>query len=280
MDNLLLHPSTRLALEQIMLSYHHAVALVGPYGAGKGFLATKLAENILGDQFNGYKIFRIATQQAIGIEEIRALQGFLHLKTTGKSNIRRVVIIEDAHTLTIEAQNALLKTLEEPPEDTKLILTIADTNSLRKTVYSRLQMIHVQPCTQQQVINYFESSKYDKESVKKACLISAGYVGLCCSLVTDKEHDLVTAIAEAKLFLSANPYKRLIKVDELAKDKEKVGLFLFAAKRILSAAVRSSKDEQSINSVVARMKIIYKTELSLRSNPNMKLVLTDLALAI
>lgn len=278
MDELLLHPLTRQALKSVLRSSHHAIALVGPYGAGKGFLATKLVETLLGLSYKGHQVFRLATNEAIGIEDIRGLQSFLRLKTTGTGNIRRVIIIEDAQNLTIEAQNALLKTLEEPPADTKIILTITDMNSLRQTIYSRLQIVHIQPVASEQATNYFTSQGYDKNIVHKAFLISSGHVGLCSALIKDSGHKLIHAISDAKTFLAAPVYDRLLKVDALAKDKDQAALLLFAVKRVLSAATKNSKDEQFLGAMAKRLKVAYNMERSLPANPNMKLLLTNFAL--
>ncbi len=263
-----------------MLGSHHSIALIGPYGAGKAFTAMELAKMLLGADYQEHKVFRISKKEPIGIEDIRSLQLFLSLKTTGDSPVRRVVIIQDAQTMTIEAQNALLKTLEEPPADTKIILTITDTTSLRQTVYSRLLAIHVHPSSEEQIVAYFKKSGYSHEALRKAYLISRGYVGLCSALASNSEHDLIKAIAEAKLFLNSTTYERLISVEGLAKDKEKLALLLYAAKRVLAVAMHTTSDNRVISSIISKLKTIYTTERSLHANPNMKLILTDLALTL
>ncbi|MEI9914152.1 MAG: hypothetical protein WDN66_04200 [Candidatus Saccharibacteria bacterium] len=58
--------------------------------------------------------------KSISIDEVRAINDFLMLKVPVKRTINRIVIIEKAERLTLEAQNALLKNLEEPPLGTVL----------------------------------------------------------------------------------------------------------------------------------------------------------------
>jgi len=275
-SDVLLHPATKFALEQAMASGHHAFALVGPFGAGKGYLANKLAAMLLGANYKPHQILRVVpADQSIGIEDIRSLHAFLKLKSTGSNDIRRVIIIEDAQRLTIEAQNALLKTLEEPPIDTRVILTVTQTTTLRPTVYSRLQVIDIKACTLEQATDYFEKSGFDykKPDIQKAYLISGGYMGLCASLLQDSEHYLNTAIKEAKQFLISTPYERMLQVANLAKSSEQATLFLFALKRVLSAAMKTSSQD-----IAPRLKHVYVAEGVLGSNPNLKLLLTDLAL--
>jgi DNA polymerase III delta prime subunit len=78
-------------------------------------------------------------KDSIGIEEARQLQKFLLLKPYSRE--KKAVLIEGAEALTIEAQNALLKTLEEPPANSQIILTLPDDSLLLTTIVSRCQLI-------------------------------------------------------------------------------------------------------------------------------------------
>ncbi len=72
---------------------------------------------------------------SIGIEAIRRMQQQLHLKPL--SGTTKAILIEDAENLTLEAQQALLKILEEPPEHALFILSVSDSNLLLETIRSR-----------------------------------------------------------------------------------------------------------------------------------------------
>jgi len=72
-----------------------------------------------------------------GIDEIRALRENVHF-TPSKARFK-VYIIDEVHMLTIEAFNALLKTLEEPPEHVKFIFATTEPHKLPKTIESRCQ---------------------------------------------------------------------------------------------------------------------------------------------
>jgi len=84
-------------------------------------------------------ITRVSATTSIGIAAIRELKQKIFLKPY-KSE-QKAVLIEDAQTLTIEAQNALLKTLEEPPNHTIIILLADNPDSLLPTILSRTQLI-------------------------------------------------------------------------------------------------------------------------------------------
>jgi DNA polymerase-3 subunit delta' len=81
----------------------------------------------------------------IRIDQIRGLLGTLSQKPFGTG--RRVVIINNAHSMNPEAANALLKMLEEPPDATVLILTAPQTADLLPTIVSRCQHVRFRPLT-------------------------------------------------------------------------------------------------------------------------------------
>lgn len=77
----------------------------------------------------------------MGIAEARKIKEHFALKPFSAKG--RVLVIEDAGSLTIEAQNALLKTLEEPPQEAILILGVASDTYLLPTILSRCQIIRL-----------------------------------------------------------------------------------------------------------------------------------------
>jgi DNA polymerase III delta prime subunit len=77
----------------------------------------------------------------IGIDEVKNMQKKLFLKPIKSQT--KAVILEDAQLLTIEAQNALLKVLEEPPANTIIILSSDSIEPLLATIISRCQIIEI-----------------------------------------------------------------------------------------------------------------------------------------
>lgn len=77
----------------------------------------------------------ISPENSIGIDEIRELKARLAFKPFSLN--LKAAIINEAHKLTLEAQNALLKTLEEPPINTTIVLTAPDKDLLLSTIISR-----------------------------------------------------------------------------------------------------------------------------------------------
>src|SRR5689334_1204140 len=111
---MVLNAHTQKAVDEYLAHPSHALCLVGPPGAGKHYMALQLAYEILG-KTDEDAIYSVGETDDIGIEAVRKLQRFLQLKKPGTNEFRRVVIVENAERMSGEAQNALLKTLEEPP---------------------------------------------------------------------------------------------------------------------------------------------------------------------
>ena len=86
-----------------------------------------------------YSVVRYERTINIPVEQIRSMQKDVYLKPFEAK--RKVVIIAEAENMHISSANSLLKTLEEPPQDTNLILTSNDANRLLPTVVSRCQQI-------------------------------------------------------------------------------------------------------------------------------------------
>jgi hypothetical protein len=87
---------------------------------------------------NSPDILIITPDGSIGIEEVRQIQSFLTRKPI-QSNQNQVFIL-DAHLLTLPAQNALLKTLEEPPGSSEIYLVTNQSDLLLPTVLSRVDI--------------------------------------------------------------------------------------------------------------------------------------------
>ena len=81
-------------------------------------------------------------KKSIGINKARELKRFFSQRPY--SSDAKITIVEDAQYLTLQAQNALLKILEEPPEYATIILEAPNKNDLIETVISRCQMMRVQ----------------------------------------------------------------------------------------------------------------------------------------
>lgn len=114
----------------------HAYLFCGGRGTGKTTVARIVARDI---GCNDEDIIEIDAASNRGIDEIRVLREAV--RTAPFSSPYKVYIIDEAHMLTKEAANALLKTLEEPPAHVVFILATTDGDKLPDTIVSRCQKI-------------------------------------------------------------------------------------------------------------------------------------------
>lgn len=128
---------------------NHAYILFGPRGAGKARFAKQFAAYLENNAWSEEQtrpltdMLEVGPNEVgtIGIEAARAIKYFLSERPLVSS--RRTVIIHHAGALTTEAQNALLKTAEEPPESGLLFFIVQDPELLMPTLLSRMQKIYV-----------------------------------------------------------------------------------------------------------------------------------------
>ncbi|HEU4985335.1 MAG TPA: AAA family ATPase, partial [Nitrososphaera sp.] len=174
MDDLILHEATRAQLEHFAARPTHALLLTGSAGIGKTAIAEALASSILDVRLDSHPYHMTVRPDgaSISIDAIRELQKFLLLKTVGDKPFRRTIIIEYAHAMTTEAQNAFLKLLEEPPADTLLILTANSPRALLPTILSRAQTIAVNAPAESQLQAMLDTSQKDDQIRKQAYFLS------------------------------------------------------------------------------------------------------------
>jgi DNA polymerase-3 subunit delta' len=142
----------------------HALLLAGPELCGKYDFARSLAKSLLcekrdtetqsscndckscslfeADSHPDYTSVQLAEKKSqIVVDQIRKLNEFVYLSRSYEGS--RVVIIAPVERLNINAANSLLKTLEEPPEKTVLILVSSNPSQLIPTIRSRCQVLHL-----------------------------------------------------------------------------------------------------------------------------------------
>ncbi|MBC7764916.1 MAG: DNA polymerase III subunit delta' [Hyphomonadaceae bacterium] len=97
---------------------------------------------------------RLGEEKSIKVEEIRTITKEVYLKPYGAK--RKVVIIPDADKMTEQSQNALLKTLEEPPSYAVLILVTQNASALLSTILSRAVVVRFADLSERIIAHYLE----------------------------------------------------------------------------------------------------------------------------
>lgn len=283
---LVLHAQTAQALRNIETHPAHATLLVAPQGMGKGAIGIQLAAQLLGAKditnVGGFVHVEPDEKQTISIEVIRELQKAVKLRTTGRQTIRRVILIESADAMTTEAQNALLKLLEEPPVDTVIILTSSNPQQLLPTIRSRVQILTILTPSKEQLEQHFNTHKGQKFT--QAFFLGNSLPGLMTALLEDdSDHPLVRSVTEAKEVLQQTGFERLLHIESLSKQKQTAISFCEALQRIAEAGVKQSaekNDAKRMKQWHAILQNSYEATENLGANANTKLVLTHLLLQL
>lgn len=136
---------------------------------------------------NPFHRISIEKANSIKINSIRDIKRFLSLQYDEISY--RFIIIIDAHLMSDEAQNALLKSLEEPPDKVIFFITTSVVNRLRPTILSRSWRINFDPLTEDEIVHilikYFN---IDEKVASEAAPFSLGSVQTALNLINLDVH--------------------------------------------------------------------------------------------
>ena len=180
----------------------HSYLFVGIQGVGKKIMATEFAKGLLCLDKSKYcnnckSCIEFNTNNnpdflliepdgnSVKIEQIRDMQKKIQEKPIISN--RKVYIINDADLMTKEAQNCLLKTLEEPPSFANIILIGSNSNSFLPTIKSRCTIIYFNKITNGEMINYLKTN-YNMSNISSNMLkLFQGSIGKSIVLKEKKE---------------------------------------------------------------------------------------------
>ena len=167
----------------------HSYLMIGIPGIGKKLLAKEYAKIILSsnDIINNPDFLCIEPDgNSIKIDQIRNLQKEIQEKPIISN--KKVYIIDDADLMTKEAQNCLLKTLEEPPEFAVILLIGSNENAFLPTIKSRCMILHFNRLSDTEIKSYLQE-QYNELNVTQSMLdIAGGSIGRAINL-KDKQED-------------------------------------------------------------------------------------------
>jgi DNA polymerase III, gamma/tau subunits len=174
----------------------HTCVIEGNKGSGKHTLARLISAALQSDLQHREKALKSISpdvivvglrdnRKSIGVDTIRNIKDDAYIKPS-ESDIK-IYIVEDTHTMTVQAQNAFLKLLEEPPANVYFILLCENTATLLATVKSRAVIYRMQVFTDDELKTYI--ARNYKKAVNVDYLIKSanGNIGAVVDNMTAKK---------------------------------------------------------------------------------------------
>ena len=184
----------------------HAYVFSGPSGVGKNTIAKVFSKALLCTNIiNGNPCGRCvscksfesssnpdfymtdSSLSSIGVDAIRDIQKRAKVKPYYSQ--KNVFLIPNADKMTIQAQNCILKTLEDPPGHTVIILTARNYEYFLETIKSRLVRYNMKPNTQSEVYEYIKThtKENDLSKIKFIASCTGGSIGKALELINSND---------------------------------------------------------------------------------------------
>ena len=251
----------------------HAYMLVGPDGCGKKTLAVAIAaelarrdgsgEELVAKIAGGHSpdVLTIPTEEKrIGIDTVRSFVSTVYL--TPNELDFKMYIFDEADRLTPQAQNALLKIIEEPPKNVYIFLLCSNPGSLLGTVRSRVISVNMQTFDGEEMRAYLaksgEIAEADEARMEFAVKVSGGALGAVKELLSPEsiEYDAYRKADEL--------------VSSLSKKNRSVSYFDFIA------SLTSFADSgEKLSALLKYLTAIYRDILSAQNSEELPLDLLD-----
>ena len=284
-DNILGNEKNKNILEKsIKLNkFSHSYIFWGIDGIGKKLISKEFAKNILCleqkenckckscielDSNNNPDFQLIEPNEGkVRIEQVREMQRKVAEKPIISN--KKVYIINDADTMTIEAQNCLLKTLEEPPEYATIILICTNEDNLLSTIKSRCTRMHFNSIDSEEVKKYIKQNFPEQRISDNIIKLSQGSIGKAIKL--NEHKDIYENIEKILLNMKDKDLIEIIQMsEEIYKTKDEINSILDYMNVIL---LKLSK--QNVKYIKC-IEIVEQTKKRLKANSNYDMCIDNL----
>ena len=267
-DNILLgnEKAKNVLLDQTKRLFSHAVLIYGDSGLGKMTLARMFAcRCVFGERYKSDESFFVqdecrlvmedihpdvlvlGTESPIKVDDVRQMIDWVGVKPNQAAN--KVCILKNCETMRVQAANALLKTLEEPPNNTVIILHCGNLSAIIPTIMSRVQTVGVENVDYNICMEFLRKRYPEKteDEFDDVLSIYGGNIGRLIKLLDgDDENpafkiadDVVSSVCKGSMFETARNLERM------KNNREMFGQFLDRFIEIMQMAlsVKSGSDE-------------------------------------
>lgn len=184
----------------------HSYLFEGPYGVGKNSFAIELAKLIMCEKSDEEKpcntcntchMINVGTHPDVTIIEkdtkvtkIESIRNNIvrEMDTKPYQSEHKIVIVKAADTITVEGQNAMLKTIEEPPSYGIIILVCENTARLLPTIKSRCIMVRFNALSTEEITAYLRRNSIQAEKWELFAKLSEGSIGVLKDILSDEQY--------------------------------------------------------------------------------------------
>jgi DNA polymerase-3 subunit delta' len=205
-------------------SFSHANLIVGNDGIGKSIIAKYISNQIIGrkDNVDSVDIVKYyPSSNSFGVDDVRSIIDEVNKKPY--EGDKKVLILYQCNKLTVQAQNALLKTIEEPPNGVYLMLLSDSLEIILDTIKSRCQIYKLTPLNKKEISAYIDYKYGDLALAdrKSALAYSAGVPGKVDKFISDQN---LKYLRDVCMELFEDILRReqgiILKYEELLKDSK------------------------------------------------------------
>lgn len=267
---LIIHDQSRKLLNGFLAHPSHALLLHGPQGVGTYTIASAVAGTIHADSL--ITTLRPIDGKDITIDQVRQL----YVETHSVETSPKIVIVDEADTMSHPAQNAFLKLLEEPPQNVIFIMLAHNMQLLLPTILSRVKCIELRPISPEPMIKFISSLTNDPTTQAQIAFLAPGLPAQAVRLTAD--HDILQTHAQltrdARSFIEGETYDRLILVNSYAQQRDSAIAFVGMVGKLLVFMLHKQHVSPE------RLHTVSDVLDHLQENANVKLQLTQLSLSL
>ena len=271
----------------------HAILLEGDKGTGRHTLMQFLSraavcdgENAPCGECRGCHLAEVGThpditvvtpedgKKNIAVSQIRDLRADAYVKSHMAA--RRVFVIDKADSMNEQAQNALLKVLEEPPADIIFILIAESAAALLDTIISRCTLLSLVPPETNMALEYLrKNTDFSEELIKEALSNTGNIIGAALDALSGAGTAAQTAAKRFADFLISGDEAGMLKVTaQLEKSRVLADEFLKELKLSFATEIKKNlSNHHSAKALVSFYDALPEFEEALKTNINLSLLL-------
>lgn len=264
------HPSTEKALKHLLTDLPQSLLISGPSGIGLSAIHTHLSDQlgIVAQVVLPEKDEKVDIEK--GVISVDSIRRIYDLTKTIETN-KRIIVIDYAERMGSHAQNAFLKLLEEPGQNTHFVLLTHERSKLLPTILSRTQDVELRPITKSQSEALLDELKVTDEKKRAQLLFMAN--GLPAEIVRLASDDTyfeqrAQIVRDARSFLQGSEYDRIKLAHSYKDDRIKALLLLSDALSLLKNNVDQGKAE-----LLPKIDSLLTAYERVRANGNVRLQL-------